>query len=98
EILESAVMAKKYGIQVRFYMMLGNRGETAETFRETLEFLERVKPHQYIFSCLSIYPGTEDFTQAERAGWLDREAYFSGDFQEYKVPFDASEPVTRLMN
>jgi hypothetical protein len=55
------------------------------------------KPHQYIFSCLSIYPGTTDFHDAEKAGWLDREIYFTGDFQEYKVPFDASEDVTRTL-
>jgi anaerobic magnesium-protoporphyrin IX monomethyl ester cyclase len=82
---------------VRFYMMLGNRGETAETFRETLEFLKRAKPHQYIFSCLSVFPGTHDFHDAERAGWLKREAYFTEDFQELKVPFDASEEDTRVM-
>jgi tetratricopeptide (TPR) repeat protein len=79
-------------------MMLGNRGETAETFQETLEFLARVKPHQYIFSCLTIYPGTEDFQQAEREKWLDREVYFNQDFQEFKVPFDATPAVTRLLN
>jgi radical SAM superfamily enzyme YgiQ (UPF0313 family) len=98
KIEDAAAMAKRVGIQVRFYMMLGNRGETAETFQETLDFLSRVKPHQYIFSCLTIYPGTEDFQQAEREKWLDREVYFSGDFQEFKVPFDASEDVTALLN
>jgi radical SAM superfamily enzyme YgiQ (UPF0313 family) len=98
KIIESTELAKKYGIKVRYYMMLGNRGETAETFRETLSFLDRAKPHQYIFSCLSIYPGTRDFHDAEEAGWLDREAYFTGDFQELKVPFDASEEDTRLMS
>jgi len=98
KIEAAAAMAKRVGIQVRFYMMLGNRGETAETFQETLDFLTRVKPHQYIFSCLTIYPGTEDFQQAEREKWLDREVYFSGDFQEFKVPFDATEDVTQLLN
>ena len=49
-------------------MMLGNRGETAETFRQSLELLKVAKPHQYLFSCLSIYPGTHDFKDAERAG------------------------------
>ncbi|MET0792714.1 MAG: radical SAM protein [Polyangiaceae bacterium] len=98
KIEAAAAMAKRVGIQVRFYMMLGNRGETAETFQETLEFLSRVKPHQYIFSCLTIYPGTEDFQQAEREKWLDRELYFSQNFQEFKVPFDASEEVTELLN
>lgn len=98
KIEAAAAMAKRVGIQVRFYMMLGNRGETAETFQETLEFLARVKPHQYIFSCLTIYPGTEDFQQAEREQWLDRKVYFNQDFQEFKVPFDASEEVTQLLN
>lgn len=97
EIIEAAEMAKRVGLHVRFYMMLGNRGETAETFRETLEFLERAKPHQYIFSCLSVFPGTRDFHDAERAGWLKREVYFTEDFQELKVPFDASEEDTQLM-
>jgi len=98
EILESTELAKKYGIKVRYYMMLGNRGETKETFQETLAFLERAKPHEYVFSCLSIYPGTRDFHDAEKAGWLDREVYFTEDFQELKTPFDASEEDMRVMN
>lgn len=98
EIVEAAEMAKRYGVHVRFYMMLGNRGETAETFAETLAFLERAKPHQYIFSCLSVFPGTADFHAAEKSGWLSREAYFTGDFQELKVPFDASPEVTETLN
>jgi len=98
EILEAAQLAKSYGIRVRFYMMLGNRGETAETFHETLRFLEAAKPHEYLFSCLSIYPGTLDFFDAEKAGWLKREVYFEGDFQELKTPFDASEEDAALMD
>lgn len=98
KIIESTNLAKKYGIKVRYFMMLGNRGETAETFRETLAFLDKAKPHQYIFSCLSIYPGTRDYDEATAAGWLDPETYFTGDFQELKVPFDASEEDTQLMS
>ncbi|HEY8074992.1 MAG TPA: radical SAM protein, partial [Labilithrix sp.] len=98
EILESTALAKQYGIKVRYYMMLGNRGETRESFEETLRFLERAKPHEYVFSCLSIYPGTKDFTEAEKQGWLDRKSYFTEDFQELKVPFDASDADTRAMN
>jgi len=98
EIIATTEMAKKYGIKVRYYMMLGNRGETAETFGETVAFLERARPHEYIFSCLSIYPGTRDFHDAEKAGFVDREVYFDGTFQELKTPFDASEEDTALMN
>lgn len=98
EIIASTEAAKRYGIHVRYYMMLGNRGETAETFRETLGFLERARPHQYIFSCLSIFPGTQDYKDALRAGLVRAEDYFAGDFQELKVPFDASSEDTALMN
>ncbi|MEZ4301483.1 MAG: radical SAM protein, partial [Polyangiaceae bacterium] len=98
EIIASTRMAKKYGIKVRYYMMLGNRGETEKTFRETLAFLDRAAPHEYVFSCLSIYPGTRDFHDAEKAGWLDRKAYFEGNFQELKTPYDADEHTTRVMN
>ena len=98
KIVRGTEMAREVGIQVRYYMMLGNRGETRDTFHETLEFLARARPHQYIFSCLSIYPGTRDFHDAEAAGWLDREVFFTEPFQELKVPFDASLEDTALMN
>lgn len=98
EVLASTRLAKEQGLRVRYYMMLGNRGETAETFRESLAFLDAARPHEVIFSCLSIYPGTRDFEDAERAGWLDRSAYFDGDFQELKTPFDASDADAALMN
>ncbi len=98
EIIESTELAKKYGIKVRYYMMLGNRGETKESFEETLAFLDRAQPHEYVFSCLSIYPGTRDFHDAEKAGWLSRNVYFDGDFQELKTPYDASEEDMKIMN
>ena len=47
---------------------------------------------------MSIYPGTRDYDEATAAGWLDPETYFSGDFQELKVPFDASDEDTQLMS
>jgi anaerobic magnesium-protoporphyrin IX monomethyl ester cyclase len=75
-------------------MMVGNRGETRETFDETLRFLERAKPHQYIFAALSVYPGTRDFDAAVEAGWLDGDFYFERDFQELKTTFDASDEDT----
>ncbi len=98
EILESTRLAKSYGLKVRYFMMLGNRGETRETFAETQRFLARAAPHEYIFACLSIYPGTRDFHDAERAGWLDREQYFTGEFQEYKAPFDADAETLETLN
>jgi radical SAM superfamily enzyme YgiQ (UPF0313 family) len=94
EIIASTELAKKYGIKVRYYMMVGNRGETRATFDETLAFLERAKPHQYIFAALSVYPGTRDYDLAVEAGWLDADFYFQRDFQELKTTFDASDEDT----
>jgi anaerobic magnesium-protoporphyrin IX monomethyl ester cyclase len=97
EIIESSNLAKRYGIKIRYYMMLGNRGETVETFNETLAFLERAKPHEFVFSCLSIYPGTKDFYAAEKK-WLDRQLFFRESFQEFKTPFDADDATTAHLN
>jgi len=96
EIIASSELAKKWGIKVRYYMMVGNRGETAATFRETLAFLARARPHQYIFACLSVYPGTRDYDEAVKAGWLDADFYFERDFQELKTTFDSSDDDTAL--
>jgi anaerobic magnesium-protoporphyrin IX monomethyl ester cyclase len=98
EIMESTQLAKRWGIKVRYFMMLGNRGDTKETFEETLAFLERARPHEYIFSCLSFYPGTRDFYDAEAAGKLSRDQYFEDDFQELKAPFDASDDDLAVMD
>jgi radical SAM superfamily enzyme YgiQ (UPF0313 family) len=98
QIIASADSARRYGIRTRFYMMLGNRGETEATFRESLRFLDQARPSSYIFSCLSIYPGTDDYEDAAKAGRIDPEAYFTGKFQELKIPFDATESDARVMN
>lgn len=98
EILASTEAAKRYGLQVRYYMMLGNRGETAATFRESLDLVARAAPHQALFACLSVYPGTQDFRDLEAAGALDREEYFADDFLELKTPYDASAEDTALMS
>jgi len=98
EIISATKLAKDVGIQVRYFMMLGNRGETTETFETTLRFLDQALPHQYVFSCLSVYPGTRDFQEAVRQGWLDPNVFFEQDFQEYKTPFDADEETTKVLS
>jgi radical SAM superfamily enzyme YgiQ (UPF0313 family) len=98
QVIAATEAAQRYGIKVRYYMMLGNRGETAQSFRESLELVERAKPEEVIFSCLSIYPGTPDFREAERRGRVTRDLYLTGTFLELKMPFDASPADTELMD
>ena len=98
QILNSAQAARRFGIRTRFYMMLGNRGETEATFRESLAFLERAQPNSYIFSCLSIYPGTDDYDDTVRTHRIDPLHFFTGKFQELKMPFDATPRDAKVMN
>lgn len=98
QILDSTELTRRFGIRARFFMMLGNRGETQQTFQETLAFLKVARPHQYIFSCLSIYPGTKDYDDAVAAGWVSPDRYFNETFQELKAPFDASPADASVMN
>jgi radical SAM superfamily enzyme YgiQ (UPF0313 family) len=97
-VLRATDLCKEVGLQVRYFMMLGNRGETAATLRESLAFVERAQPHQVLFACLSVYPGTRDYQELVARGWLDPETYFSDDFQELKFPFDASPEDTQMMS
>ena len=66
KVLEVTRLAKKYGLRVRYYLMAGNRGESARTFQESLTFLESARPHEYSFTILSVYPGTTEFEILQR--------------------------------
>lgn len=78
-VLEATRLAKRFGLQVRFYMMVGNRGETYDTFRESLDFIDKAKPHQFVFSQLHLYPGTEEFEIFNQQGAVTPEIFFDRD-------------------
>jgi len=79
-LFEVTQAAKKFGIQIRYYMMVGNRGETQETFQQSLDFINRAKPNQFVFSQLHLYPGTEEFDIFEKQGFVSPEMFFTRDF------------------
>ena len=57
----------KMGIMARAYLIYGNRGESPETIRETIDLLLKIKPLSAIFYILDIFPGTalyDDFKQS----------------------------------
>lgn len=76
--LQATADAREVGLDVRFYFILGSRGETPETIRESLAFVEQARPTHMFFHGLAIYPGTEEFEHAERAGRVSAEDYFTG--------------------
>jgi radical SAM superfamily enzyme YgiQ (UPF0313 family) len=80
----SVSMARKYGFQIRFYMIAGARNETKETFTESIRFVNEAKPDEVLFNPFTILPGTREYDIACRAGRLDDDTFFSADFCEYQ--------------
>jgi len=94
-VARSTATAKKFGFQVRFYMMAGNRGETRATLQESIDFLQAVQPSQVIFNPFTLLPGTREFEIAEREGRATRELFFTDDFLELQpLARDTEGPET----
>jgi radical SAM superfamily enzyme YgiQ (UPF0313 family) len=81
-VADATKNAQKFGIRVRWYMMVGNRGETRETFQQSLDFIRAARPNQFVFTQLHLYPGTEEFDIFCRSGVVTPEIYFNRDFAD----------------
>ncbi|MHC4400956.1 MAG: B12-binding domain-containing radical SAM protein [Planctomycetota bacterium] len=68
--------ARELGLDVRFYLIVGNRGETPNTVHQTLQFVEEARPTSCLFHGLTLYPGTEEFEIARQEGLISEEDYF----------------------
>lgn len=89
-------MARKFGFQIRYYMIAGSRGETMETLQESIDFLKTAKPSQVIFNPFTLFPGTAEFEFARQAGTVDENLFFKNDFFELSpLLFENSNPETR---
>jgi len=76
QVLKATADARELGLDVRFYLIMGSRGETPATLRRTLEFVEKARPTTCLFHGLALYPGTEDFEFARQLGLISVEGYF----------------------
>src|SRR3989344_9266595 len=61
---------KKAGILVHGCFMLGNRGETKQTIRDTVEWAKKLDPDTAQFFPLMLYPGTEAYRWASENNFL----------------------------
>jgi anaerobic magnesium-protoporphyrin IX monomethyl ester cyclase len=67
---EKAVkLAKAAGIFVTMSMIIGYPSETQSSMKETLEFIQRVKPDDVCLCIVTPYPGTEIRAFVETQGW-----------------------------
>ena len=84
-VLEVTRNAQKYGMHVRYYMILLSRGETSETIQQSNDLIKAGRPDCY-FSCpLAFFPGTEDWEILSEQQGLTPEIFFRNDFKELSV-------------
>lgn len=69
--------AKRAKIKVHACYMVGNRGETQETMRQTLDLAMRLKADTAQFYPLLPFPGTEAYR------WAKENDYIRGDYSDY---------------
>ena len=97
QVAKATAAAKELGIEVRFYLVVGNRGETAATVRQTLDLVERLQPTYCIFYCLQIYPATKEFDYAQQQGAVTTEHFFTKAAPIFYLNWgERSEAMTRI--
>lgn len=67
--------AKKAGLLIHACYMVGNKGETRDTMKKTLEFAMKLNTDTAQFYTLHPYPGTEAYDWAVEGGYLKNDNY-----------------------
>ncbi|MBF0358323.1 MAG: tetratricopeptide repeat protein [Magnetococcales bacterium] len=87
KVIEVSKIARKYGIQVRFYMIVGNRGETLETFEESLQLIHDAQPSEFVLINLTHLPGTEEFEIYKKEKNVTADLFFADDYYMNRYGF-----------
>jgi tetratricopeptide (TPR) repeat protein len=96
-MLEATRSARKYGIHVRYYMMLGNRGETPESIQQSVELIKAGRPSVYMFGPLAFYPGTEDWEFLRESDGVTPDIFFKNDFKELSISANRKKEVEHIL-
>jgi len=71
DIVRAVETARKHGLQVGFYNLIGLPGETPADFRETIRMNRRCQPDWFLLSVFFPYPGTALHETCTEMGLLD---------------------------
>jgi len=72
DIANTVKLARKYGMAISFYNLIGVPGETFEDFKETLGINRECLPDQAFAHVFFPYPGTELYAVCAREGLLKK--------------------------
>ncbi len=84
--------AKKAGLKVYTYFMVGGPGETRETAEETIKLAKKLDPDYAQFSVTTPFPGTELFEMADMGGALG--SFNWSQFLTYQAPVFATKNLS----
>ena len=95
-VLKTTRLAQKYGVHVRYYMILGNRGETAESIQQSIDLIKVGRPNSFFSCALSFYPGTEDWEFLRAAQGLTPDIFFQNDFMELNIAINRRDEANDI--
>lgn len=76
---QSILAAKRAGLVVKAFFVVGFPGENDDSIEETKRFFAETMPHKWLLSVFSPLPGSETWRRPERFGI----EYISKDFDQY---------------
>jgi len=72
DFLNAVTLAKKYGLDVNNFVMIGLPGETRTEFQDTMECVRKAQPKNVFYSIFFPYPGTELYNRCVEENLLPR--------------------------
>ncbi|MDW7774459.1 MAG: tetratricopeptide repeat protein [Desulfobulbaceae bacterium] len=84
-VLQLTRAARKYGMHVHYFMILGNRGETPDSINQSIDLIKAGRPNSYDLTPLQFLPGTEDWEHVCRNQGLTADILFRNDVYELSV-------------
>lgn len=70
DVINAVNLARKYGLKVAFFNMVGLPGETIADFKETVKINRTCLPDWHLTSIFFPYPGTDAYSFCEKQGLL----------------------------
>lgn len=86
DVIGAVSLARKHGLKVTFFNMMGIPGETLLDFKETINVNRICQPDSHYNSIFFPYPGTELYALCEEKGFLNKN--FDAELERRKAVLD----------
>lgn len=99
KVVPAAEMARKRGIDLTAYLIIGLPGETIEQIRDTFDIVKKAKIYKFAPFLYTPLPGSELFYKCIEMGLIDEDYDFETFNVYYKAPFERPDISQKdLMN